>query len=358
MVYGNKWLSLAESTKEEAKAEYNIESLVYDEYLNRKSLLEACTDEAAKPILEAQVEVLYEVSIKDIIGKLRDIINRVFEAIKKLIDRVVSGFKNILNKDDNKVIDQNKDALKEMIKDVKIQKEIKTNETAGALQERLNTIFNSYANNPDVYIYDIAFSVKPNIREAVFYPELNNIKKIQNAIEMDLSKATENGLKIINYTIDKDKLYEDCFTKDFYSKYGGDNHVQAFSNILIDTYNKKFLSTPEDVLDRVDEWHNFYNEPLYKNYVKTLENMYDLKKDLENETKRMENLLGNGSESINNNVVQNVIKNISTVLHVLEKVTVFLKGVVDTMNRAINSTYRFTREIIVYLNKYLKIEKF
>ena len=175
---------------------------------------------------------------------------------------------------------------------------------------------------------------------------------------MDLSKATENGLKIINYTIDKDKLYEDCFTKDFYSKYGGDNHVQAFSNILIDTYNKKFLSTPEDVLDRVDEWHNFYNEPLYKNYVKTLENMYDLKKDLENETKRMENLLGNGSESINNNVVQNVIKNISTVLHVLEKVTVFLKGVVDTMNRAINSTYRFTREIIVYLNKYLKIEKF
>ena len=95
MVYGNKWLSLAESAKEEVKDEYSIESLVYDEYLNRKSLLEACTDEAAKPILEAQVEVLYEVSIKDIIDKIKDLLDRFIKWVKKIVSDITTKLKSI-----------------------------------------------------------------------------------------------------------------------------------------------------------------------------------------------------------------------------------------------------------------------
>ena len=83
MIYGNRWLKDTDNTTISESF-----SIVADEYLNRLSMLEACTDEAAKPILEAQVQVLQEVSFKDIIEKLKQFWEKFKTWIKDIWDKI------------------------------------------------------------------------------------------------------------------------------------------------------------------------------------------------------------------------------------------------------------------------------
>lgn len=75
--------TVTESTKEE-----EIISVVWNEYCNYKQILENCTDESTKPILEAQVEVLYEVSISDIVDKIKTFISKIIKAIKDILSKI------------------------------------------------------------------------------------------------------------------------------------------------------------------------------------------------------------------------------------------------------------------------------
>ena len=97
----------------------DFDSVVYTEYLNRKSMLEACTDESQRSLLEAQVEVLCEASIKDLFKRIKDVIHNFIEWIKKIIKKVKDFFTGA----------KYKNALKE-IEDLKA--EIKSKDLANA----------------------------------------------------------------------------------------------------------------------------------------------------------------------------------------------------------------------------------
>lgn len=72
---------------------YGIESVVYTEYLNKKSILESCTDEAQRPLLEAQLQVLQEVAIKDIWNKVKEAFIKLKNWIKNLWDSIFNKAK-------------------------------------------------------------------------------------------------------------------------------------------------------------------------------------------------------------------------------------------------------------------------
>ena len=95
--------TVIESTKEE-----EIISVVWNEYCNYKHMLENCTDESARPILEAQTEVLYEVSIKDIIQKVVDIFNNFIDWIRKTVKMIKDKINKLLQRkrDIMKIINQ------------------------------------------------------------------------------------------------------------------------------------------------------------------------------------------------------------------------------------------------------------
>jgi len=102
MVYGKKFLP-KKNTVKETPIQLESISVVYNEYLNRLSLLESCTNSEERTILEAQVEVLYEVSFEDIKKTFHDI----KEKIKELWNKFTGWIKRIWNKiwHNEKVVD-------------------------------------------------------------------------------------------------------------------------------------------------------------------------------------------------------------------------------------------------------------
>lgn len=88
---------------------FDIVSVAYDEYCNYSSMLESCTDDNERAILEAKCEVLYEVSFKDIVEKLKKMwedfkawVKKVWNAIfhnKKATDKVADDLTAKVKKD-------------------------------------------------------------------------------------------------------------------------------------------------------------------------------------------------------------------------------------------------------------------
>ena len=86
--YGNMVLESANNTF------VDTISVVFDEYCNYSQLLESCLDEKEKAVLEAKVEVLYEVSMKDIKSWIKKQIDRIVEIIRKAWEYVKEFFKS------------------------------------------------------------------------------------------------------------------------------------------------------------------------------------------------------------------------------------------------------------------------
>ena len=95
MIYGNKFLPKKEESI--SMIEFGIESIAYNEYRNYKSLLESCTDDSSRPILEAQVTILREVSFKDIIERIKKAWKDFKEWIMGIFEKIF-GKKEHLNK--------------------------------------------------------------------------------------------------------------------------------------------------------------------------------------------------------------------------------------------------------------------
>lgn len=125
-IYGGYARALAEAQQNKPNIDIEpVVSVVYEEYLNRKSMLENCTDTNMIPVLEAQVNVLYEVSLKDIKDKVIEIINAFIDWVKKIIKKVkdfITGAKYKAAQDEieqlKKEIDINK------VKNMNLEKEI------------------------------------------------------------------------------------------------------------------------------------------------------------------------------------------------------------------------------------------
>lgn len=94
MIYGNKFLPKIDNSNKE----FELYSVVYNEYCNYKNLLESCTDEYSKSILEAQVQVLSEISFKDIIEKIKEIWEAFKEWFKALWNKLFDKEKRVKDK--------------------------------------------------------------------------------------------------------------------------------------------------------------------------------------------------------------------------------------------------------------------
>jgi len=105
MVYGKTFLPSVYKSKEDKSVNLESISLAYNEYTNRLSLLESCTNDSERQILEAQVQVLYEVSIKEIIGKIKEawfnIKKKFLDVISKIIERLKPLLQKLTYKDYN-----------------------------------------------------------------------------------------------------------------------------------------------------------------------------------------------------------------------------------------------------------------
>ena len=105
MYYGLKFkekevqpvLSISEQT-------FGVDSLVYNEYMNRKTLMECLLEEAVDNTerirLEAQLEVLREVSFNDIWEKIKKTVRKIIEFLKGIAKKIKEFFiKNKKKKD-------------------------------------------------------------------------------------------------------------------------------------------------------------------------------------------------------------------------------------------------------------------
>ena len=121
MYYGLKFkekevqpvLSISEQT-------FGVDSLVYNEYMNRKTLMECLLEEAVDNTerirLEAQLEVLYEMSIKDILHTIWEKIKKFFSMVKEFIQKVIQKIKGFFKKTTDDA-EKELDYIKKMIEE-------------------------------------------------------------------------------------------------------------------------------------------------------------------------------------------------------------------------------------------------
>ena len=90
MFYGNTVLKQQESVLENYDLAGSLicESVCMTEYNNRLIIYENCTNESERTLLESQLEVLQEISIKDIGKKIIGALLKLWDHIKKLTKRI------------------------------------------------------------------------------------------------------------------------------------------------------------------------------------------------------------------------------------------------------------------------------
>lgn len=102
MIYGNVFLP--ENVVEKKNTDlFVLESVVYNEYTNYNNLLESCTDDNARPILEAQVKVLYELSFNDIVEKIKSAWKTFKIKIVRIIDSILESIGSFIKSEKNKI---------------------------------------------------------------------------------------------------------------------------------------------------------------------------------------------------------------------------------------------------------------
>lgn len=85
MVYGNLLLNIK---NEQKSTNIFTPSVIYNEYVNCKTLLNLVSNETVKYVLESRMEVLYEISIKDIFNFISNAIKTLIQKIRDLISKI------------------------------------------------------------------------------------------------------------------------------------------------------------------------------------------------------------------------------------------------------------------------------
>lgn len=213
MIYGNVFLP-----KKEVSAsilEFGIQSVVYDEYCVYNSLLESCTDDTNKSILEAQVTILREVSFKDIIDKIIKKITSFLEWLKDLVTKIVEKVKSFFN---NKKYKSVIEALRMVGKGKRVNIESHVLEYSKDLSSN-NDLMNIGAFSDDFFFkYEWLFNGL-----SVRFKSKDFVDKYQDTIEKssekihiemikclnDLSNNRDDADKNINELVEKMKKHEE-----------------------------------------------------------------------------------------------------------------------------------------------------
>lgn len=227
-------------------------SVVYNEYLNRKSMLEACTDETQKPLLEAQVECLCEASIKDIFTSIKKFIESIIEKIKKFIKNIKDKLSNKDLKDkiaelekENETLKKANDILKGKNADYKNMKDQNNyrQEEIARNNERFNELFETIEDNlllfysPDDYIND-SFTLS-NMVEAIFPNTQSNwtvdepkIKSVNDSIRNIFIKEFNDCFKEEERTIYTDRINNKIAEVKILSEFDSSKAKQIFEKLL------------------------------------------------------------------------------------------------------------------------------
>lgn len=119
MIYGQTFLNESVNRNRRDSSLSLLESVAFDEYQNRVTMLESCKDEHTRSLIEAQIEVLREVSLKDIKDKFLAFLKKIGDFIKKIIDKIKSFF----NKDDKKKQEEELKAVKKKLEEANLMNE-------------------------------------------------------------------------------------------------------------------------------------------------------------------------------------------------------------------------------------------
>ena len=119
MIYGQTFLNESVNRNRRDSSLSLLESVAFDEYQNRVAMLESCKDEHTRSLIEAQIEVLREVSLKDIKDKFLAFLKKIGDFIKKIIDKIKSFF----NKDDKKKQEEELKAVKKKLEEANLMNE-------------------------------------------------------------------------------------------------------------------------------------------------------------------------------------------------------------------------------------------
>jgi hypothetical protein len=119
MIYGQTFLNESVNRNRRDNSLSLLESVAFDEYQNRVVMLESCKDEHTRSLIEAQIEVLREVSLKDIKDKFLAFLKKIGDFIKKIIDKIKSFF----NKDDKKKQEEELKIVKKKLEEANLMNE-------------------------------------------------------------------------------------------------------------------------------------------------------------------------------------------------------------------------------------------
>jgi hypothetical protein len=201
MFYGNSIFKQEESMLENCDIDSSPISPVYEsictEYNNRLIMHENCTDEYDKLILEAQLEVLYELSIKEIWGKIKEWITKKLLAIVKWLEKLFSEGKKTQFKDFILgLLNQAKKLLGEV-------EEAETKEDVENCKEKYDSFSNEYANKMETLAQQVN-SYKLNDGDENSTPDLTQDYEQFAADVIDVTKRIKRA-KSANEAKDKDE---------------------------------------------------------------------------------------------------------------------------------------------------------
>ena len=161
----------------------DFDSVVYKEYLNRKAMFEACNDIAQKPLLEAQVEVLCEASIKDLFKRIKDAIHDFIEYIKKIIKKVKEFFTGAKYKAAQEEVKRLKGEInKANLNNLDLEMKIKEKE-AEIVKLKSEQLSKDKRHEDELASKDYSIEFQKNAKEDALKSNIETIKQLEAQLE-------------------------------------------------------------------------------------------------------------------------------------------------------------------------------
>jgi len=241
-IYGHKFDALIESRKP-VTVEESTTSLVYEECLNRINLLEACTDENKRLLLESQIEVLYEVSIKEVLTKFKNWIKKQLLKLINFLERLFSKGKQTKFKDS---ILRMLNRAKKNLSDVE---EAETKEDLEKCGSEFKKEKEEFDDEVDSLLKELDETISEMEQKGVDKETINNLKEFYKT-----AKDVNEGYKK-DENFDVDKGIKDMDTA--YDKYKSESD-KIKANKVIDFFSKK-LKDPESVTKNMKKAEDLVN---------------------------------------------------------------------------------------------------
>lgn len=277
----------------------DLTSIVFEEYLNQQKLLESCSSSKERMIIESKLEVLQELSFRDIKDKIVKAIQAVIRFISEIGKRIKGFFTR--NKDNKKKIAELESKVKELetkynvsISDVaakeseieKLKEEIKDanpriKELEGEVEKKqsqidsaIQRIFNSmksYLSEPCVYFDLYRYFTKKDKTNEQFEALDTMFDMYKNVAQMYRSdESYGDKLKIDSY---KDEIDE---IRDYMNSDKFDRDIDKLENLRNALIN---ASLTTELIEKINEGKDtiIYNGTLDKYIKKDLEQIMNSK---------------------------------------------------------------------------------